>query len=224
MSTSTGENRPTTSTSPDPTPGTTHRDTDRTTITEADRRIVQEREEEAYGGMKVGAGFFGWLTAVGTTVLLAALVAAAGSAIGFATDTTVEDAAADAGDNAQAVGIGSAVLLLLVLFVAYLAGGYVAGRMARFDGLKQGLAVWLWAILIAVVVTVLGLVAGDRFNVLSQLDALPAIPVSAEDATTTGILALLAVAVTTLVGAVLGGLTGMRFHRNVDRAGLGEHR
>lgn len=229
MSTSMGENRPTTNKSTDPTPGTTHRDTDhrsepRTPVVEPDRQIVQARQEEAYGGMKIGAAFFGWLTAVGTTVLLAALVAAAGSAIGFATDTTVEDAAADAGSNAQTVGIGSAIVLLLVLFVAYFAGGYVAGRMARFDGMKQGLAVWLWAVLVAVVVTVLGLIAGDRFNVLSQLDALPPIPVNAEEATTTGIVALIAVAVITLVGAILGGLTGMRYHRNVDKAGLSDHR
>ena len=37
------------------------------------------------------------------------------------------------------------VVAAVVLFVAYVCGGYVAGRMARFDGIKQGLAVWGWS-------------------------------------------------------------------------------
>lgn len=43
--------------------------------------------------MRFGAAFFGWLTVVGRTVLLAALVAGTGSAIGFSSDTTGQDAA-----------------------------------------------------------------------------------------------------------------------------------
>ncbi len=35
------------------------------------------------------------------------------------------------------------------------------------------------------------------------------------------IVALLVAALVSLAGAVLGGLAGMRFHRNVDKAGLG---
>lgn len=175
---------------------------------------LRTQQKERFGGMKFGAAFFGWLTAVGLTVLLAALVAGTGSAIGFSTDTTVQDAA----NNTKDVGIGGAVALLVILLIAYFAGGYVAGRMARFDGAKQGIAVWLWAVLVAIVIAVLGLIAGDRFVVLSQLDALPSIPVSTHDATTTAIIALIAVAATTLVGAILGGITGMRYHRKIDNA------
>ena len=36
-------------------------------------------------------------------------------------------------------------ILLVVPFVAYYyCGGYVAGRMARFDGVNQVRAVWVW--------------------------------------------------------------------------------
>jgi hypothetical protein len=93
--------------------------------------------------------------------------------------------------------------------------------MARFDGAKQGVAVWLWAVLIAVVVAVVALVAGDQYDVLGRLDSFPRIPVAEGDLTTGGIIALLVVAVVSLLGAVAGGLAGMRFHRKVDRAGLG---
>jgi hypothetical protein len=37
-------------------------------------------------------------------------------------------------------------VLLVILFVAYYCGGYAAGRMGRFNGMKQGIAVWLWAL------------------------------------------------------------------------------
>ncbi|WP_380168891.1 hypothetical protein [Jannaschia sp. R86511] len=183
-----------------------------------DRASVVDREKEEYGGVKIGSAFFGWLTATGTVVLLSAFLAAVGAVVGFNTQPDASDATAD---TAQTAGIIGAIVFLVVLFVAYYCGGYVAGRMARFNGVKQGVAVWVWAVVIAAIVAVLGVVAGDRFDVLAQLESLPPIPVTADDLTTGGIVALLAVAVTSLIGAILGGLAGMRFHRKVDKAGLG---
>ncbi len=186
------------------------------------RREVVGLEKEQYGGIKVGSAFFGWLTATGTAILLTALVAAAGTAVGLATGTTPEDAAAEATSDPATVGLVGGVILLVILFVAYYCGGYVAGRMARFDGAKQGFAVWLWAVVAAIVVAALGAAAGDEFNVFANLNSFPRIPVGEGDLSTAGILAAIGVAVTSLAGAVLGGLAGMRFHRKVDRAGLGD--
>ena len=186
-----------------------------------DREAVVAREKEEYGGIKIGSAFFGWLTATGTAVLLTALAAAAGAAFGLSGTTDAQDAVEQATENAQTIGIVGGIVLVVVLFVAYYCGGYVAGRMARFDGAKQGLAVWLWAVVIAIVLALLGLVAGSLYNVLSQLHTFPQIPGSANDLTTGGVIALVAAAVVSLVGAVLGGIAGMRFHRKVDRAGMG---
>src|SRR5690606_30411239 len=185
-----------------------------------DRDSVVAREKEEYGGIKIGSAFFGWLTATGTAVLLTALAAAAGAAFGLSGTTDAQEAVEQATENAGTIGVVGGIVLVVVLFVAYFCGGYVAGRMARFDGAKQGLAVWLWAVVIAIVLALLGLVAGSQFNVLSQLNAFPQIPVSAGDLTTGGVVALVAAAVVSLVGAVLGGIAGMRFHRKVDRAAL----
>ena len=98
-------------------------------------------------------------------------------------------------------------------------GGYVAGRMARFHGARQGMAVWLWAVLAAVVVAMLGMLASAWFDVLATVGALPRLPIDASLLPTGGgIGAALVALVASLVGAVLGGLAGMRFHRRVDRA------
>jgi hypothetical protein len=113
----------------------------------------------------------------------------------------------------------SGIALLVVLLVAYYCGGYVAGRMARFDGAKQGAAVWIWSILIAIVAAALVAVAGTKFNVLAQLNGFPRIPIDEGTLTTGGIIAAVLALLVTLGGAVLGGLAGMRFHRRVDRTG-----
>lgn len=174
------------------------------------------REKEAYGGMKFGSAFFGWLAATGMTVLLAALAAVIAGAIGLATNTGASQVVQDP----QAAGIWGIVILLLILFIAYYCGGYVAGRMARFSGAKQGLGVWLWAIIVAVILTVIGAIAGTQFGALSNFNGVPQVPMDQGIMTTTGILTLVGLVLVTLGGAILGGLAGMRYHRKVDRAGF----
>lgn len=194
---------------------------DAATGTSNTRRNVLRREKDEYGGVKVGLAFFGWLTATGMAVMLTALVAAAGTAVGVATNTDAGSATSQAAHDPKTVGIAGAVILLIVLFVAYYCGGYVAGRMARFHGLRQGLAVWLWAVLSAAVVAVLAALAGSQYDVLSKLNTFPRIPVSQGNLTTGGLIALVVAAAGSLAGALLGGQAGMVFHRKVDRAGLG---
>ncbi|SDD21446.1 hypothetical protein [Auraticoccus monumenti] len=182
-----------------------------------DRREVVAREKEEFGGMKFGACFFGWLTATGTAVLLTALLTAIGAGVGLAQQ--VDPAAA--AQNPETVGLVGGIVLLVIVLVAYFAGGYVAGRMARFNGAKQGLGVFLWAVIIAVVVAVLGLIAGNQFDVLANLNGFPRLPVNEGALTTGGIITAVVLVLAALAGAVLGGLAGMRYHRRVDKVGLG---
>ncbi len=168
-----------------------------------------------YGGLHMGSAFFGWLCSVGIAVILLAILSAAGLAFGlYSTLGSAQDAADQASSG---IGLGAAIALLVVLFLAYLAGGYVAGRMARFNGTKQGLGVWIWGVLITVLVALAGLVLGSQYNVFDQLN-LPALPVESGTATTAGLIALGAVLLVTLLGAMLGGKLGSRYHRRVDRA------
>jgi hypothetical protein len=175
-----------------------------------------DRQRDRFGGITWGAAFFGWLSANGLADLLVALLSAGGVAIGLTQGVPSTDEAAQQADT---IGIAGGIALLVVLFLAYLAGGYVAGRMARFDGVRQGIAVWVIGLLVVIALAVLGLVLGSKYNVLQSLN-LPRIPIGEGTATTAGIIALVAVLVVTLVGAILGGRLGERYHRRIDRVGL----
>jgi MFS family permease len=179
-------------------------------------RDAVDAQRSRYGGISWGAAFFGWLSANGLAVLLVALLSAAGVAIGLTQGVPSTD---DAVQEADTIGVVGGIVLLAILFLAYLAGGYVAGRMARFDGARQGIAVWVIGLLVVIALAVLGLVFGSEYNVLRQLD-LPRIPIDEGTATTGGIIALVAVLLVTLAGAVVGGKLGDRYHRKVDRAGF----
>ncbi len=170
-------------------------------------------------GINWGAAFFGWVAAMGLAVILTAFITAVGAAIGVTRGATTPQQASDQiQQNAQTVGLLGIILLAIVAFVSYYAGGYVAARMSRFDGPRQGFAVWLWAIIVAIVVAIVAAVAGARYDVLSTLNTFPRIPVSQGDLTNTGIVALLVLLAITLLGAVIGGAGGMRYHRKLEAA------
>jgi len=189
---------------------------DGATVTRGAGRDAVAAQHARFGGIKWGSAFFGWLSANGLAVILIAILSAAGVALGLAKNVGT---AHEAADQASQIGIGGGIAVLVVLFLAYLAGGYVAGRMARFDGARQGLAVWLIGLIVVVVLAAAGAILGAKYNVLQSLN-LPRIPIDEGTATTAGIITLVAILLVTLLGAVLGGKLGDRYHRRVDRVGF----
>jgi hypothetical protein len=168
-------------------------------------------QRESYGGADGTAIFFGWLSALGLAALLLAVVGAAGTRLGFAenVDTT------DATNNAGTIGVVGAVIISVVLLLAYYGGGYVAGRMARFDGGRQGFRVWLLGLLVTIAAAVAGWIGGSQYNVFEQLN-LPRIPVDEGTIATGAIITLAVVLIGTLIAAMAGGKTGDRYHARVD--------
>ncbi len=181
---------------------------------DAIRETVVAREEERFGGIKIGSAFFGWLVSTAMAVLLVALVAAAGRA-GFLPGT---DPLARAGQETSGGGVTGLIVLLSVQLLAYFSGGYVAGRMARFNGVGQGLMVWLLGVIGAVAAALLGIIG--QSNVLTTVNSFLRLPLVEGQLSVEGTIAAIAVAATALIGAVLGGLTGVHYHRKVDRAGF----
>jgi hypothetical protein len=109
-------------------------------MTESDPRHESPRDRKrlarqaGLGRLSFISALAGVLVAYGAFALLAALVGAVAVAIGLDTEL--------ASNDWTTFGMGSAVTVTVVAFVAYLFGGYVAGRMARRAGLVNGLAVF----------------------------------------------------------------------------------
>ncbi|MFE5671906.1 hypothetical protein ACFQ58_09905 [Agromyces sp. NPDC056523] len=182
---------------------------------------VTERQREAFGGPKIGSAFFGWLTAMASAAILAGAVVVVAAVTGL---DVIPDPWATGGigpfDGLTAGWIVIGVLLA-VGFVSFYCGGYVAGRMARFSGAAQGLAVWGWALVAGIAVAVAIALLDGRFGfVAAGRDAVPSIPVSPDLVTVAWIAGAVALVVVSLGGAVLGGTVGVRYHRRVDRVGL----
>jgi MFS family permease len=183
--------------------------------TDVDRDARRDHAHEKFGGMNIGAGFFGWLVAVAMTILLISIVGAVLTAIGSSTSITQSEARRQAGT----IGIATAVALLVILALAYYFGGYVAGRMSRFDGARQGALVWIIGLVVTVIAAVLGAVFGSQYNLLGRVN-LPRLPISADQAGTGGIIAAVAILAVTLLAAILGGKIGNHYHTRVDKAAL----
>ena len=106
--------------------------------------------------------------------------------------------------------------MLAVLALSWYCGGYVAGRMARFDGARQGIGVWMWTLVIGAALAIAAVIGGSEYDVLQQLN-LPNVAVGDQSLTTAGLITLAAALVVTLLFAILGGKAGDLYHRRVDR-------
>jgi|SRR5215208_226271 hypothetical protein len=185
--------------------------TDDGAATSAALATARARQRDEFGGVNWGASFFGWLVALGIAALLTSLLVAAGAAIGL-NESDVTNAADE-------ITLGGGIALVVVLLLAYYAGGYVAGRMSRFDGGRQGLATWAIGLVVTVALALAAVIFGDEYNVLEQLN-LPSIPVGDETLATGGVIASIAIVVGSALAAVVGGKVGERYHRRIDRVGF----
>lgn len=171
---------------------------------------------ERFGGTNVGAAFFGWLVAIAMTILLSGIVGAVATGIGSSAQVSQTDAEREAGT----IGLVAAAVLAAVMLIAYYTGGYVAGRMSRFDGARQGLAVWLIGLLFTAVAVGVGLLFGAEYDVLDRVD-LPNIPIPTDQLGMGGIVTAVVIVVGTALAAMAGGKVGHRYHNKVDRAAFG---
>lgn len=171
------------------------------------------------GGTRVGSALFGWLNAVGTFIVVNTIVDGIVARAGGTMPGNVR-AALDAtrGQGITAVAWSGAIALLILAFVSYVAGGYVAGRMARFNGIRQGLVVWLWGAVTAAVVSLIVEASSAKYSALYRVDLFPRLQVGSMHGTGAEIITAVVLAAAGLLGALLGGLAGMAYHRRVDRA------
>jgi hypothetical protein len=169
------------------------------------------RQRAEWGGTLIGAALLGWLAAAGAAIVLTDFIVAAGTAVALGQAGT--------GAAGAPMGFAGAVSLFAIHFMAYTAGGYVAGRISRFSGAIQGLLVWVFALLVAIAVAGLAATAGEQYNVLARFNVFPRIPIGEGDLTPATAITVVLLVILSLVGAVVGGVLGKEFYRRAARRG-----
>ena len=176
--------------------------------------VVTEKRRIAPRAPQIGSGLCGFLAAVGSYVVIAAIFHAVVAKAG--TGNRIANALGSA-RLSQPTGVNwdGAIALLVLAFVVCLIGGYVCGTMARRSGMIAGLAVWLWAAVAAAVASLSVEVAGSKFAVLYQFDLFPRIHVGSFTGMAGAIISAIILAAAGLIGALLGGTVGAVAHRRV---------
>ncbi|NRD25189.1 CvpA family protein [Frigoribacterium sp. VKM Ac-2836] len=183
------------------------------------RRELLAQQKEEFGGIRFGAGLLGWFAATGfglvmITIFGGVLAAWGGVASG---STAMDDLRGFTTDNADVLALTSGIVVLAIIFFGYLIGGYTASRIARFSGFKQGLATWLWGLVITIVLAIVVGVVGTQTGDSSSPNPFVPSMGDLQSSSVAGLIGLGLVVVLSFGGAVLGGLLGQRYHRKVDR-------
>jgi hypothetical protein len=178
----------------------------------------EERLRDVYGGVDWLASFIGCVFAlVCCSVLLLLFSGLVLGPIGFTLDLQ--------GREIDAAAITGFVVVGLSLFLAYLIGGYVAGRLVRFDGGRNGAATVIWSVLLGVIFVFFGAVLLGSFlpdtlfggvQGFLQDTALPSIG-GLIQAGVVGAGIALGALVLMLLGGFLGGRLGIRYHTRIDQ-------
>jgi len=170
------------------------------------RETARERRELAadagFGGFSFTSVLAGVLVAYGAFAILVGLAAAVVGALDVDTDLSTDW---------ETLGTTGGLVVAGLLLLSYLFGGYVAGRMARRNGLAHGAGVLVLGVVIVGAVAALARSSAGTDTIADNLRSL-GIPTTTDEfgqaGTVAGIASLLALA----LGSLLGGALGERWH------------
>ncbi len=170
------------------------------------RETARERRELArdagFGGFSLTSVLAGVLVAYGAFAILLGLAAAIAGTISDDTDLST---------GWEELGTGAGLVVAGLILLSYLFGGYVAGRMARRNGLAHGAGVLVLGVLIVGGVAALARSSGGADNVAENLRSL-GIPTTADEYGDAGTVAGIASLLALVIGSLLGGVLGERWH------------
>jgi hypothetical protein len=147
----------------------------------------------------------GTMVAYGTSIVVVAVAA------GIAARVSNTDTSTLTTYDWRRIGGGAAAVLAIALLVSYLFGGYVAGRMARRAGALNGFLVFVLSIVVVgVAVAIIG-TKTDSGTIVDDLRR-AGIPTTASEWRDIGTVAGIASLAAMLLGSVLGGALGERWH------------
>lgn len=168
------------------------------------RDRLEMAHEAGYPKISLVSVLAGVLVAYGAFAIIAGITGAVLNGLGVDTEALSDN-------DWRQLGIGGGIAVGLSLFLSYLFGGYVAGRMARRGGAMNGLLVFVVGLLLAAGV---GAAIGTQADSSALTDNLRSIgvPTSGDEYTAIGTIAGLAALAAMLIGSLLGGIAGERWH------------
>lgn len=167
----------------------------------------------ARGGVSLGAVLTGVVVAFGAMFVLTALIAGILVALGISEDLTP-------GQQAD-VGVATGIGFVAAQFLAYVWGGYAAGRMSRGAGAANGALVALLALVVGVAVGAIAAGIGATEDVRTPFNS-SQLPADGEVLQWGAGLAAAALGAMFL-GGIAGGSLGSRWHTKLERRTVHEH-
>ena len=180
---------------------------------------AEEREDrlrDMYGGVDWLASFLGYVFTVVLALVFSAIAGLVLVPFGFPPEIS-------GGQLGASVLTGLAVLGVLI-FLTYFFGGYVAGRLARFDGGRNGAMVLVWTFIVALILALVAVVfsgflpAGMADGVSNLARGTVSTATNLAGAGVAGIIVAVAALLLALLGGFFGGRLGSRYHTEIDRA------
>ena len=180
----------------------------------ADER--EDRLRDMYGGVDWLASFLGFVFSLVLGAVFSSVTGLLLVPFGFSPDFSD-------GQLGASVITGLAVLAVLI-FLTYFFGGYVAGRLARFDGGRNGAMVLAWTFIVVLILTLVAVVFrgflpdGIAAGVVNLAQATASTLSDLSGAGVAGIVAASGAVLVALLGGFFGGRLGSRYHTEIDRA------
>ena len=174
----------------------------------------EDRLRDMYGGVDWLASFLGFVFALLAGAIFSAVATVVIAPLGFSLNLT---------DPLGAAVITGLVLLGVLIFLTYFFGGYVAGRLARFDGGRNGAMLLVWTFLTGLLLLLAagvfsGFLPGGAASAIGGfMDAISSALGSLSQAGIVGIVVVVAAFLIALLGGLLGGRLGSRYHAEIDR-------
>jgi hypothetical protein len=181
---------------------------------EAEER--EDRLRDMYGGVDWLASFLGLVFAIVLGAVFSAIAGLVLVPFGVPPDLS--------GGQIGASAITGLALLGVLIFLTYFFGGYVAGRLARFDGGRNGAMVLVWTFIVVLILALAALVfsgflpTGAAGRLANLVEGVLSTARNLAGAGVVGIVTGLAAVLIALLGGFLGGRLGSRYHTEIDRA------
>src|SRR5215218_5335681 len=202
-------------------PPSTHPDTtrDATPYPRGYFEAAEEREDrlrDMYGGVDWLASFLGFIFAIVLGAVFSAVVGLVLVPFGITPDLS--------GGQIGASVITGLALLGVLIFLTFFFGGYVAGRLARFDGGRNGAMVLVWMFIVVVILALAAAIfsgflpAGMAEGIANLVDRIVSTGGNLAGTGVVGLVTAAAALLLALLGGFLGGRMGSRYHTEIDRA------